>query len=332
MYTYKTLYLNLTNQCNLACKYCYVQQASTKMPLGVALDAIDFLFSQNVNEKKKAICFFGGEPLLLWDEVLIPSIAYSKRKYKEYNTKFIFTTNGTLLNQEKIDTIKEYGIKLVLSIDGTPETQNYNRTFTNGDPTYPIVANNLKLLYNNNCKYTIKSVIYSQTSNNFYNNILHLAPYCTEHILFMPDFLHPWSESEKNIFFSEIKKVSNYYLDSWKNETPQVKLRDFDRLIKKHHNLQQNKINTSKLEYLCQCGTPNDHHFAVSPNGNIYTCQDIANYEEETPFHIGNIYTGFDLEKQLKLYTYLQNNKKIGDMSCKDCSAYAFCKDNCILI
>ena len=42
----------LTNQCNLACKYCFVNQNVEKMSYTIALDATNFLIA---NQKKQDI-------------------------------------------------------------------------------------------------------------------------------------------------------------------------------------------------------------------------------------------------------------------------------------
>ena len=42
------------------------------------------------------------------------------------------TTNGTLLNQDRINFLKENEIYLLLSCDGPPEVQDYNRPCRDG--------------------------------------------------------------------------------------------------------------------------------------------------------------------------------------------------------
>ena len=71
------LYLLVTNNCNLACKYCYAAERTRKlekqiMPFSIAKKSVDFLFSQE--KEHYEIVFFGGEPLMnfgLWVMVSI---------------------------------------------------------------------------------------------------------------------------------------------------------------------------------------------------------------------------------------------------------------------
>lgn len=181
-----------------------------------------------------------------------------------------------------------------------------------------------------NYPFTIRQVIYHESSNNFYQDFLYLSQF-PQKVIFMPDFFHVWEKEEKNNFFQEIEKLSEFYAAMWSQEETSLKVKDFDILVRQHFMLSNNKLDKNKHLYFCKCGTPNDHHIAVDPNGNIYTCQDIVNYEYDTPFRIGNIYTGFDINKQIELYQYLQNNKRCGDRNCEECEAMYFCKDSCIV-
>lgn len=296
------------------------------MPLDIAIDAIDFLFKQNPEEKRKSICFFGGEPLLEWDTIQA-CIMYAKQCYgKDNKVSFTITTNGTLLDTEKIDFLQKNNVRLVVSTDGNKDTQNHNRPLHCGGQTHWLVEDNLQSLKERKYPFTIRQVIYHESANNFYQDFLYLSQF-PERVIFMPDFFHFWNADEKNSFFQEIKKLSDHYA----TDPAALKVKDFEVLIKQHARYYNDELERDKHLYFCKCGTPNDHHIAVDPNGNIYTCQDIVNYNYDTPFCIGNIYTGFDIDKQMALYQYLQSNKRCGDRNCEDCKAMYFCKDACIV-
>ena len=66
--------LNLTNNCNLACEYCIMQQPELKKSYGsncgemsqiTAENAIDFIATNG--HSNTVIVFYGGEPLLKWE-------------------------------------------------------------------------------------------------------------------------------------------------------------------------------------------------------------------------------------------------------------------------
>jgi len=68
----QTLVLNLTNQCNLSCQYCYefgedrvaTPEGKPKfMDFETARASVDFLLEQSAGRRKIHITFFGGETL-----------------------------------------------------------------------------------------------------------------------------------------------------------------------------------------------------------------------------------------------------------------------------
>lgn len=100
----KTMYLKITEQCNMRCPFCYIKQNNSIMSLDVALDACD-------KYKPDVVVFHGGEPLLYPD--LIQQII-SKRP----NLDFSITSNLTLpLTKERIEVLKKCGIATSYSAD-----------------------------------------------------------------------------------------------------------------------------------------------------------------------------------------------------------------------
>ena len=75
-------FLNVTDECNCRCVYCFENKHPHHMSLQTAKDTIDFL-AKNAEKENciPSINFFGGEPTLMWDSVIIPSVLYAKEKY-----------------------------------------------------------------------------------------------------------------------------------------------------------------------------------------------------------------------------------------------------------
>ena len=115
--------IHLTNQCNLRCKYCY----QTKKDMDISFENIKSLIDYEVSRKKYSIInFYGGEPLLR-KSMIKDTIEYVKSK--KSSTKFFYgmTTNGTLLDYEFIEYMKENNFKTIgYSFDGVEKTQNLN--------------------------------------------------------------------------------------------------------------------------------------------------------------------------------------------------------------
>ena len=128
----KALCLNVAHDCNLKCKYCFAKQGdfggkAELMPLEVGKKAIDYLIANSGNRRNLEIDFFGGEPLMNWP-VVKALVKYGREVEKpaEKNIRFTITTNGVLLDDEKIDFINEHMHNVVLSLDGRKDVNDAN--------------------------------------------------------------------------------------------------------------------------------------------------------------------------------------------------------------
>src|SRR5271170_8014652 len=113
----QTLVLNLTNQCNLSCQYCYefgndkvaTPEGKPKfMDLETAKASVDFLLEQAAGRRMVHITFFGGETLMNFP-LLKQVVAYATEKASAQgrHMDFSLTTNATLLTPAIIEFLSE---------------------------------------------------------------------------------------------------------------------------------------------------------------------------------------------------------------------------------
>ena len=107
----KALCLNIAHDCNLRCKYCFAStgdfgKGRKLMSYETGKHAIDFLLENSGDRPNLELDFFGGEPLMNFG-VVKQIVEYARSREAEYNKKFRFTitTNGLLLDDEKIDFV-----------------------------------------------------------------------------------------------------------------------------------------------------------------------------------------------------------------------------------
>ena len=131
-----TLELSVTEKCNLGCPYCYVANRNNFM----TPEVFDKNFPKVLEFMEKSgtdrlnLSFFGGEPMLNWE--LIEHV--TKRMRTEYNDMLqglVIITNMTMIDQEKVDFIKEWGLGVSWSFDGitSNETRPLLPVFENKD-------------------------------------------------------------------------------------------------------------------------------------------------------------------------------------------------------
>src|SRR5688572_12232864 len=110
----QTLVVNVTNQCNLACTYCYeygedkiVDTENGRQPKfmseATAREAVEFALRESRDNPRAHITFFGGETLMNFN-VLKATIGYARRRAAEVgkDIDFSLTTNATLLRPDVI--------------------------------------------------------------------------------------------------------------------------------------------------------------------------------------------------------------------------------------
>lgn len=117
---------NLTSQCNIRCEYCYVDFKNDKLDFSLAKNIVDYLVLKEWNEK--IISFFGGEPMLEFEN-LKNIVEYAKKKFEEKNKQISFkvATNFLLMNEEKMNFLRENNFEIHISMNGNIENNNKMR-------------------------------------------------------------------------------------------------------------------------------------------------------------------------------------------------------------
>jgi len=151
-----TMVLNVTNQCNLSCAYCYeygedkiVQTDNGRQPKWMseetARESVDFLLRESGSSAH--LTFFGGETLMNF-KILQFAVGYATARAAALGKAidFSLTTNATLLKPDVIEFLAEHRFGVTISIDGPKEIQNKFRVFHNGAGSYDLVAPKIKAL------------------------------------------------------------------------------------------------------------------------------------------------------------------------------------------
>ena len=142
----KILMLYLTEDCNLRCTYCFVKKTPKSMTKEMGRRVVDYYLQRNIsgNLRQLSLTFFGGEPFMA-TEVMTEIASYAQAKAGERTIGFGATTNATLATAEVEHAIRQYGIELLVSLDGDEEAMAA-RPFVHGGSPYRAVARNLKRL------------------------------------------------------------------------------------------------------------------------------------------------------------------------------------------
>jgi len=125
---------NFTNRCNLKCKHCYEwkENNDNELTLKEKINVVDQLDEMKV----ASLAVSGGEPLVSPDFVPVSAHVNSKEMYHA------LATNGTLLNQDMVQKIKNLRYAYVqVSVDGDRKTHNHFRGSDSYDRTMEGIDN-----------------------------------------------------------------------------------------------------------------------------------------------------------------------------------------------
>jgi uncharacterized protein len=323
----KNMTLLISEDCNLACKYCYVKNGyytgkSALMNSDIGKKSIDFLIMNSMDQADLFISFFGGEPLINF-KIIKRLVSYALEEGKKHSKHFHFslTTNGVLLNDESLEFINKHKISVVISIDGDSYSHNLNRPLSGGGKSYHILVNNLKKLKKLNVWYSARVTVSSLTISRIAHNFEHLLSFGFRRI-HLENALAPAG----NIFITDQKEVEEIK-KQYSNITKRIKqiiISDQLRNVEIFPFPLKAIIEKNKILYPCGAGRGT---ISVDVDGNIYLCHRLVG---EHKFLLGNVNN----------QTY---NQKLGDtikkemnadnkVLCKKCWARYICGGGCYAI
>ena len=266
------------------------------MDLQTAKDAVDWLVKnkrwKNNNGKKNEkvhITYFGGEPTILWDEIIVPLTRYAFETYPN-EIAFGMTTNGTLLNEARIKFMAAYNIIPLLSIDGAPRTQNYNRPcHTDTANSFDLIKDNIPILLKYFPNTTFRSTIDEATVQYTFENYIFAQYMGFKNIYMIPNGRTEWTQEHLDILKEEFGYIYNYMISFFKNnQMPPINCSCINDSFKYLRNVVTKDIPERQC-VRCGLGTGMG---SIGYDGNIYGCQEQNSKGQQSNFYLGNIYTG----------------------------------------
>lgn len=162
-----------TIDCNLRCWYCYESHENNACMDNDTVLKVRKLIRNVICRKKIKnlfLSFFGGEPLLRFEEIVKPFISYTRDMCKDHNVDLYIdiTSNGVLMTDDVINDLLSLELNntplFQITLDGNRKEHNKVKFTKNGRGTYDIIINNIKnalkagIPINNRLNYTQKNI------------------------------------------------------------------------------------------------------------------------------------------------------------------------------
>ncbi len=153
----QSITLNVTQICNLHCTYCAAGGDGTfgnpikKVSIEKTLPQLAHFMERLEPGDLFHVNFLGGEPTLYPDAMAaIAEYVTDQSKQKGFESRFVVTTNATLITDKVLDIFSNFRFHVNVSLDGPPEINDRIRVNKNGKGvTDKIVGGLQKLLARN---------------------------------------------------------------------------------------------------------------------------------------------------------------------------------------
>ncbi|KDR96086.1 uncharacterized protein SAMN02745945_01637 [Peptoclostridium litorale DSM 5388] len=322
----KAMCLNVAHDCNLMCKYCFASQGDfggerKLMPLEVGKRSLEYLVNNSGSRRNLEVDFFGGEPLMNWD-VVKELVEYGRELEKTHDKVFRFTTttNGLLLDDEKIDFINENMKNVVLSLDGRKSVNDGMRYTCSGKGSYDVIVPKFqKLVQRRGDKEYFVRGTFTKENLDFCEDIKHFCDLGLDTTSIEPavdDKMSDFALTENDLpaIFAEYEKLADYCIEKKKNG---------DKFTFFHFNIDLNQ-GPCVIKRLTGCGAGSEY-LSVTPEGDVYPCHQFVGDED---FKMGNI---MDEEMSLDRHIQLrfQNAHVYTKPECRECWARFYCSGGC---
>jgi len=326
------LTLNIVNNCNLRCKYCW-NQAGTygtssgndgKMDRQVAFKAVDLLIKESKGSGDLVVDFYGGEPLLNYN-LIKDVIGYCRKlqSTKKIKFRFLLATNGTLLNKERGEFLIKNGVDIAVSLDGSREIQDTQRPFSDGRGSFDMIMDNINSLKKEYRKRIVGRATFTPFSTQVIKTFNFLRSLGFARIEVCESEKAGYGLEEKNQFFfsgSEgLKRLKSLYYNLAIFYTQEVIKGNltyentyFNRFFKQLSRL----YHIQSVVGTCSAGFS---LMAVDMDGSIYPCTAFVGIPQ---FRIGTIKIGIDESKLRDFFDVKISSSK----ACNTCWAKSICR------
>lgn len=319
--------LFLTHACNLHCDYCFdlTQRHLKQLEPDVASAALDWLLA-NSRGNRADISLFGGEPLLrpALLEWLLPE-ARARGHAVGKRISFSMTTNGTQMTEKLSSLLREYGVSVQLSGDGSEGGQNAHRRFNSGLGSFHAVEAKIPLILEACPKASVRMTVTPRNVEFLAEGVTYYVDQGFSRVSPTPVFEERWTDESLDVYMEQLEQVGALFVrEVIRGNT------DFDMGGFSEH-VRGAVFGGARGK---ACGAARTM-VAVDTDGTIYPCHRFIGYTNRSnSYRLGDVFKGLD-----EIEDPLQGNM-IADMkvstthssSCSSCSSSTTLHSGCAAV
>ena len=304
------IYIILTNGCNLACDYCFARGIMGGKIMND--DTVNGIVNRlkeyfNESEKKPVITFYGGEPLL--NHKCLFGIMDKLQEIEGF--QFQLVTNGTLFSKALIDSLKNYPIKVGISLDGSQSIHDKHRKYHSGKGSFDEVFRALERLILMGLDVSLSITLTKEIIQNEDEVFSFIINSGVNRIAF----------NLLRCVFYDADRAEKYY-----SEAANFLYRFYQKLkpygIIENSIFQRMKALYNRSIFYSECAVISGRQITIDVDGSIYTCQ----VDREKSTLVGNVFS--DSFSNINL-PVLEGMIPILNEDCQNCFALPICGGGC---
>jgi uncharacterized protein len=263
-------WVNLTNQCNFRCTYCFVNKNAKRISDDVVESMIEEVtkWKDSHPQTKVSLVLAGGEPLLEFktiQKIIDRKLSLEKKGKNPFHVGII--TNASLLTEQIAQYLHANKISIGISVDGIGKYHNYTRQFVNKKGTFKYVQKGISTAL----KYGILESLQVTVTTKNIEGLSEIAKFCLQNNLKMVfQFYKKFSDLGSEKLVGDIKLLKTNFRKLLKT----VYLEYEKKHIQHSPLLDNNLVDGLKFfdglsEYHCGAGLD---YFSIMTNGDICLC------------------------------------------------------------
>lgn len=295
--TLTNIHLNMTEDCNLGCIYCYATDRGVSQETLDYDDLLQIVSSAKHLSSNCTLTFTGGEPLIS-NHTIPLALAAKKSGLSTY-----LLTNGTLIDERNADEITSAFDRVKISLDGSSA---HIHESLRGEGTFEPTVNAIRLLKSRGVELLVSMTVTGLNIQDIANMVMAYGSLLT----FAP--LFPLGRARCN---DDLSIAGDQYYAA---------LHDIAGINPCVDILNALSSNNQRKSFKCSMG---DGSISIAANGDVYPCH-LLHYPQ---FNAGNLRTQ-SLEDIYRTSEQL-NRHKVHTVEniegCKDCGLRFICGGGC---
>ncbi|MCM3341416.1 anaerobic sulfatase maturase [Paenibacillus sp. MER TA 81-3] len=322
------MWKTVSEDCNLACDYCYYSSCQGKP--GSTIRRIDIKVLETFVQKYMAVAsgaasfaWQGGEPLLagkdFFERVVALQAMYAPPHTVISNS---VQTNGTLIDEEWAAFFRRYSFLLGVSLDGPQAIHDKRRVTGSGAGSYKAVMRGIDYLRQDGVDFNILTVVHEDNVHEAAALMQFYAEQQFTHVQFIPCMDFRSQDVDAPGRFVITPEQYGQFLceafDIWYNEgNPLFSVRMFDNVL---------QVEVGMEPEMCIHRSSCPQTLILEQNGDAYPC-DFFIHER---YKLGNVATD-ELQHILNHPGWKQFLQMKQDMpaACRQCEYERFCHGGC---